>query len=239
MITNKKTVIICDDEDDSRQLLKQYASEHSELEVIDECANGVDAVIKIDHKKPDLVFLDISMPGFDGFHVLNKIQHQPQIIFSTAYDSYAIRAFDKDAVDYLLKSFARERFRQAVRKALARGMHLHPATAHKLNLRTMLAQSGDKMISVLLDDITWIEADGDYSRIHVANKFFLSNSGMNVLEERLSSESFIRIHRSAIVNMRMIAELKRSLNGCSIVLKNGFSHKVGRLYLKNIKNLIV
>lgn len=235
----KKRVIICDDEADSIHLLRQYASEHSELEVIHECMNGIDSVRDINSLKPDLVFLDISMPGLDGFQVLNALQHHPQVIFSTAYDSYAIRAFDKDAVDYLLKPFARERFRQAVRKALLRSSKVNTESSSISIPETILAQSGDRMISVFLKDIIWIEADGDYSRIHVGNKFYLSNSGMNILEERLSNELFIRIHRSAIVNINMVAELSRTIRGCSVILKNGYIHKVGRNYLKNIKKLIV
>jgi two-component system, LytTR family, response regulator len=113
-----KKVIVCDDEDDARLLIQQYIAGYPQLQVVKECSNGLEAVTAIDALEPDLIFLDIQMPGLSGFQVLQQIVHVPQIIFSTAFDKYALKAFDNNAVDYLLKPYTKERFSQAVNKVL-------------------------------------------------------------------------------------------------------------------------
>jgi two-component system, LytTR family, response regulator len=246
MIETKK-VIICDDEDDARLLIRQYLAHYPPLEMVKECANGPEAVAAIDALCPDLVFLDIQMPGLNGFQVLQQIVHVPQIIFSTAFDNYALRAFDSNAVDYLLKPYTKERFAQAMQKVLAHGPQ-HRQALQQLNdylqqgynahPDRVLVESGNRLVALPLDDIIWIAADGDYTRLHTAQRFYISSYGMNVLEQKLNPAQFMRIHRSAIVNLRQVRELQRSANGYTVVLQNGTVHKVGRSYVPQIKRIV-
>jgi two-component system, LytTR family, response regulator len=245
-MADKKKVIICDDEDDARLLIQQYIADYPQLEVIKECANGPEAAAAIDALEPDLIFLDIQMPGLSGFQVLQKIVHIPQIIFSTAFDKYALKAFDNNAVDYLLKPYTKERFGQAVNKTMlqvARSLQSIKSLSDNLQSaytaypEKVLVESGSRMISLPVNDICWIAADGDYTRLHTAQKFYISSYGMNVLEQKLNPAVFMRIHRSAIINLHLIKEVYRDAGGYVVVLQNGTSHKVGRNYVEGIKKI--
>jgi two-component system, LytTR family, response regulator len=241
-----KKVIICDDEDDARLLIKQYIADYTQLQIIKECNNGLEAVAAIDSIEPDLIFLDIQMPGLSGFQVLQKIVHVPQIIFSTAFDKYALKAFDNNAVDYLLKPYTKQRFSQAVNKVLQQ-THKNLESVKKLSdhlqagyaayPEKVLVESGSRMISLSVGDIIWIEADGDYTRLHTTQKFYLSSYGISILEQKLNPTIFVRIHRSAIVNINAIKEMYRDANGYYVVLQNGANQKVGRSYTEVIKKL--
>jgi two-component system, LytTR family, response regulator len=242
---NKK-VIICDDEDDARLLIQQYIAGYPQLQVIKECNNGPEAVAAIDSLEPDLIFLDIQMPGLSGFQVLQKIVHVPQIIFSTAFDKYALKAFDNNAVDYLLKPYTKERFAQAVNKVLLGAAKNREAiknlsdnlqSAYTAYPEKVLVESGSRMISLSVNDIHRIEADGDYTRLHTAQKFYLSTYGISTLEQKLNPAAFIRIHRSAIININLIKEVYKDSNGYYAVLQNGATQKVGRSYTEVIKKL--
>jgi two-component system, LytTR family, response regulator len=247
-MSTKNKVIICDDEDNARLLIQQYIADYPQLQVIKECTNGIEAVAAIDTMEPDLVFLDIQMPGLSGFQVLQKIVHVPQIIFSTAFDKYALKAFDNNAIDYLLKPYTKDRFAQAVNKVLLQEKD-NLAGIKKLsdNLQEnysaypekVLVENGNRMISLSVDDIIWIEADGDYTRIHTNTKFFISSYGISLLEQKLNPAKFIRIHRSAIINTQLIKEVFRESNGYYIIMQNGWQQKVGRSYVEVIKNFIL
>jgi two-component system, LytTR family, response regulator len=242
---NKK-IIICDDEDDARLLIQQYITDYPQLQVIKECNNGPEAVAAIDSLEPDLIFLDIQMPGLSGFQVLQKIVHVPQIIFSTAFDKYALKAFDNNAVDYLLKPYTKERFAQAVNKVLLGAAKNREAiknlsdnlqSAYTAYPEKVLVESGSRMISLSVNDIHWIDAEGDYTRLHTAQKFYLSTYGISILEQKLNPAAFIRIHRSAIININLIKEVYKDSNGYYAVLQNGATQKVGRSYTEVIKKL--
>ena len=218
-MAEKKKVIICDDEDDARLLIQQYIADFPQLQVIKECSNGPEAVAAIDTIEPDLIFLDIQMPGLSGFQVLQQIIHVPQIIFSTAFDKYALKAFDNNAVDYLLKPYTKQRFSQAIHKILndsrnnANGIKRLSESLQQTYTsypERVLVESGNRMISLSVNDISWIEADGDYTRLHTTQKIYLSNYGISVLEQKLNPTLFIRIHRSAIININLI-ELRNYL----------------------------
>jgi two-component system LytT family response regulator len=239
-------VIICDDEDDARLLIQQYISDYKMLTVINECSNGLDAVQAIDTLEPDLIFLDIQMPGLSGFQVLQKIVHVPQIIFSTAFDKYAIKAFDNNAIDYLLKPYTKNRFDQAIQKILNNSLN-NKESIKKLSdslqsnysayPEKVLVEQGNRMVSLSIQDIIWIEAEGDYTKIHTANKSYLSSYGIGVLEQKLNPAIFTRIHRSAMVNINTIKEVFKEPNGYRIILQNGTNHKVGRNYVDVIKKI--
>ncbi len=241
-----KKIIICDDEEDARKLLRQYLADFPQLEIVKECANGPEAVTSIDTLEPDLIFLDIQMPGLSGFQVLSKIVHVPQIIFSTAFDNYALKAFDNNAADYLLKPYTRERFSQAVNKVLLntagntegiKNLSEHLQKAYTAFPEKMLLENGNRMIAISMSDILWISADGDYTRLHTKEKSFLSNYGIGVLEHKLNPAMFTRVHRSAMINISYVKEVFREPNGYSIILQNGTTHKVGRNYVDAIKKI--
>lgn len=241
-----KKVIICDDEDDARELLVQYLADFPQLHVLKECSNGPEAVHAIDDLEPDLVFLDIQMPGLSGFQVLTKIVHIPQIIFSTAFDKYALKAFDNNAVDYLLKPYTRQRFSQAVSKTLLNAAANNEGikklsetlqTSHAFYPEKMLVETGNRMIALNTTDIFWIEAEGDYTKLHINNKSYLSNYGIGTLEQKLNPAVFARIHRSAMININLVKEVFREPNGYHIVMQNGVTHKVGRNYVDIIKRI--
>jgi len=245
MATVKK-VLICDDEDDARKLIQQYIANYPQLQVIQECVNGPEAVHFIDSLEPDIIFLDIQMPGLSGFQVLQNIVHVPQIIFSTAFDKYALKAFDNNAVDYLLKPYTKQRFGQAVNKLLlnmAKNMEGIKNLSENLQStyaaypEKVLVENGNRMISLSVNNINWMEAEGDYTKLHGNDKTYLSNYGIGTLEQKLNPAIFVRIHRSAIININMVKEVFRDNNGYYVVLQNGVSHKVGRNYVEVIKKI--
>lgn len=240
----QKKVIICDDEEDALLLIREYIAGYPQLQLIAECSNGIEAVSSINRLQPDLVFLDIQMPALNGFEVLQQLHHLPRIIFATAFDAYALKAFDSNAVDYLLKPYSKRRFSQAIDKVLHQSaLNLESIkklsdslqSGHAAFPEKVLVESGTRMMAVSVNDIYWIEADGDYSRIHTTQKFYLGNYGMNILEQKLNPHLFVRIHRSAIVNMNRVKEVRREAAGYFVVLQNGITHKVGRSYTETIK----
>ncbi len=239
---------IIDDESDARRLLKEYLQAFPQINIMGECSNGLEAITAIDQFEPDLVFLDIQMPGASGFQVLQQIIHVPQVIFTTAYDRYALKAFDHNAVDYLLKPYTRERFNQGVNKVLLsspiRNLNAVRQIAENFpseNLQTkrILVEQGHKMIALPIEKLIWVEADGDYTRLHTAERMHLSTLSMNELEKRLPSSLFVRIHRSAIVNTEYLNGSERDGSGLYVLLSNGLRHKVSRTYLEQLKRWMI
>jgi len=244
---NTKKVIIIDDEEAARLLIKQYVADLKELEVVAECENGIEAVAAINRLEPDLVFLDIQMPGLSGFQVLKQIVHIPQVVFTTAYDQYAIKAFDLNAIDYLLKPYTRQRFNQAVSKlliqqkdnrasvsALAETFSPSPQSFSE----KILVEQGNKLISLNVSDIVYLEAVKDYTYIYTEKAKFLSSFGIGNIEQKLNPAAFLRVHRSFIINVHSIQEVHRDINGMQVLLKSGAVLKVSRTYADNIKKLI-
>lgn len=244
-----KKVLIIDDEEAARILLKQYLEDHEDLEVIGECSDGLVAVNSIDRLEPDLVFLDVQMPGLSGFQVIRQIVHIPQVIFTTAFDQYALKAFDSNAVDYLLKPYTRERFEQALAKVLLRNS-LQPSLAANTtepssqsapsgnHFERILLESGTKMVSLSIHDIIYLEAEKDYTRVHSHNKNYLSNFGIGTIEQRLPSSIFTRIHRSFIININYIKEVYKQNNDTYLVLKNEMTLKVSKGFVDNIRKMM-
>jgi two-component system LytT family response regulator len=242
--------MIVDDEKLARDLLREYLENYSEIEVIGEADQGTDAVEKIDKLKPDLVFLDVQMPGMTGFDVLEDIEHEPYVIFVTAYDQYAIKAFEKNAVDYLLKPLDEERFRNAVNRALKRKTLEHSSIEDLLSsMRSerkgtydthIFVQKSEKLFNLPVDEIVYLEASGDYTIITTKADQFVSSSGIGKLEEILNPEVFIRVHRSTIVNVNYLKEIERHFNGGMVVkMQSGKSFPVSRTYAKLIRKKVV
>ncbi len=238
-------VIIVDDEAPARSLIKEYLSDYPQLVVLEECNNGVDAVNAINNFKPSIVFLDIQMPGLNGFEVLTHLEELPHIIFSTAYDQYALQAFEVHALDYLLKPYTKERFAQAIKRTknvstdyLSQLQNL----AESLNTsntypENILVSSKNKLVAVQVADIIRIEAEGDYSKLVTASGNFLSNYGISQMEQKLNPQLFIRVHRSAIININYVKEVFKHPASYDIVMNNKDVVRVSRSYLDNIKKL--
>ncbi len=238
-------VIIVDDEAPARSLKREYLNDYPELVVLEECNNGVDAVNAINNFKPSIVFLDIQMPGLNGFEVLKHLEELPHIIFSTAYDQYALQAFEVHALDYLLKPYTKKRFAQAIKRTknvstdyLSQLQNL----AESLNTSTtypenILVSSKNKLVAVQVGDIIRIEAEGDYSKLVTANGNFLSNYGISQMEQKLNPQLFIRVHRSAIININCVKEVFKHPASYDIVMNNKDVVRVSRSYLDNIKKL--
>ena len=241
-MTNTRVILI-DDEVPARVLLRKYIGRHPSLHIVGECKNGEEAIDIINSLQPDLAFLDIQMPGKSGFEVLQEIEYFPRIIFSTAYDEYALQAFNVNAVDYLLKPYTQERFEQALQKALDtnKNKNLQQLTESITPLsypERILVDQGNRLISLLLKDIIWLEAEGDYTKIHTDRQTFLSNKGISELEQRLNPKHFQRVHRSAIIALQAIQEVYKDPSGPQIILKNKVQIKVSRSYVEVFRKLI-
>ena len=246
----KTTCLVIDDEKLARDLLLEYLEEYSQIEVVGECEKGKDALEKIDNLKPDLIFLDVQMPGMSGFDVLDQMSHDPQVIFTTAYDQYAIKAFEKNAVDYLLKPLDEDRFKIAVDRALNR-KKIEPgnlkelldglkASTNKNYDSHIFVQKSEKLFNLPVEDISYLEASGDYTIITTQTDQFVSSSGIGKLEEIMNPEMFIRVHRSTIINVNFLKEIERHFNGGMIVkMQNGKSFPVSRTYAKAIRKKVV
>jgi len=241
-----KKVIIVDDENAGRKLIKEFLKDYPELIIIAEANNGVDAISEINKYKPDLVFLDIQMPGFNGFEVITRLNEIPQIIFSTAYDEFASKAFEVHAVDYLLKPYTKERFKTAVTRLSSQADRNSAAPlANRLLMeksdfpQSIFVQNGKKYINIKVEDIIWIEAYGDYSKIHMVDKaVYLSNFGISELEKKVHKNCFLRVHRSYIVNIHQIEQADKYSKSYQLTMKNREVIKVSRGYKDELQKLI-
>jgi len=245
------TCLIIDDEKLARELLREFLAAFPQIEILGECSKGSDAVEQIEKLKPDLIFLDVQMPGMTGFDVLDEIIHEPYVIFTTAYDQYAIKAFEKNAVDYLLKPLDEERFKLAINRALQRkkmesenieellsGMHT-PVMRTSYDAH-IFVQKSEKLFNLPVDEIMYLEASGDYTVISTKNDQFVSSSGIGKLEEIMNPDKFIRVHRSTIINLSFLKEIERHFNGGMIVkMLNGKTFPVSRTYAKMIRRKVV
>jgi len=241
----KKRVLIIDDETDARLLLRQYIQPHENLEILGEADNGLEAVYMIDQLEPDLVFLDIKMPGLNGFQVVQQIMHMPLIIFTTAFNEYALKAFDTNAIDYLLKPYTADRFNKAVNK-LYSFTSTNPSKTRQISdeitgnrfFSRVLVESGNKFINLSVSDVLYIEAEKDYCRIHTTEKSYLSNYGIGVMEQRMDPAQFFRIHRSYIVNINHIKELHKEGSVGQVVMQNNHTLNISRTYMEVFKKLL-
>ena len=245
----KYKVLIVDDEPLARRGIKARLKPHSDFVVADDCEDGEAGLKAIRLHRPDLVFLDVQMPGLSGFDMLKRLpkNRRPFIIFLTAYDEYALRAFEVHALDYLLKPIDSERFAAAIERA-RRQMKFQAADSIETRLRNLIEEqtagkrpspylerftvrTGSRITFVLADEIDWIEAVGDYAALHVGNKNPLLRETLSTLEARLDPEKFVRIHRSAIVQVSRICELRTLPNReLRLRLTSGADLKVSRTY---------
>jgi two-component system, LytTR family, response regulator len=239
--------LIVDDENLARQLLREYAREVDDLEIVAECSNGFDAVKAINELNPDLVLLDVRMPKLDGFEALELIEHQPAIIFTTAYDTYAMRAFEAHAVDYLLKPFRLDRFKQAIERARTRlGEHLPSAAQLReaaqqpgQKLERVAVKDGSKVHIIPADKLDYIEAQDDYIALHSEGRNYLKQQTISNIEALLDPARFARIHRSYIVNIERVVRIEAFTKDSRIaILKDGVRIPVSRSGLAKLKSLL-
>jgi two-component system LytT family response regulator len=248
-------VIIADDESLARKKLRFMLAAETDVQVLAECQDGAETLHALAIYRPDLLLLDIRMPDLDGFEVLGRIPPQdlPIVIFTTAYDSHAVRAFEAHALDYLLKPFDQERLHQAVnrartellktndREATQRILHLLSESAGRQPTlgRRLIVKAGGRVVFLSFDEIDWVEAAANYVRIYVGKQAYLLRRGIGEIADRLDPSQFIRIHRSAIVNVHKIKELQPVNSGeYIVVLRDGKELSCSRGYRSGLKELI-
>ncbi|HEU4768979.1 MAG TPA: LytTR family DNA-binding domain-containing protein [Pyrinomonadaceae bacterium] len=255
-MAEKIRTLIVDDEPLARRNLRLLLEKDPQIEILDECGNGREAVKAIKTLLPDLIFLDIQMPELDGFDVVERVgpEHIQAIIFVTAFDQYALKAFDIHALDYLLKPFDDERFANALRRAksqieareinrlskrllaLLDERERLSSTPQKNYLTRVMIKSSGRVLLLKIDEIDFIEADGNYVKLHVGRKSHLLREKMHDLEERLDPARFVRIHRSLIVNLDRIKEMHPHFNGDYIVvLEDGRQLRLSRTRRENLE----
>ena len=247
--------LIVDDEPLAREKLRGFLEKETDVEILGECRDGREALEKIEQDQPDIVFLDVQMPEMDGFEVLEHVdaEHLPIVIFVTAYDQYALKAFDVHAVDYLLTPFERKRFAEALARARS-DVERHQGGSVKRQLLDLLQEvearrskyptrlvikTSGRVVFLKVDEIDWVDAAGNYVRLHAGNDSHMLRETMGRLEERLDPEKFLRIHRSTIVNIERISELQQQFHGdYLVVLKNGRRLTLSRSYRDRIQDLL-
>ena len=250
-MSEKLKTLLIEDEELARNLLRSYLKDHPDIEIIGECENGFDGVKAINDKKPDLVFLDIQMPKITGFEMIELLDHKPQIIFTTAYDQYALKAFELNAVDYLLKPFSKERMQKAIEKVVH---HIHNAESNIEKLEELsnfrpgeafidrvVVKDRHKIHIITVDKIRYIESLDDYVMIYTTDGRHMKQKTMKYFETYLDPKNFIRIHRSFIVQVDNIAEIQQYEKESYVVIlkdKDKTKLKVSKTGYKKIKEVL-
>ena len=241
------TAVIVDDEELARMVLREYIDEASDIDVVAECGNGFEAVKAIADFKPDLVFLDVQMPKLNGFEVLELIGREVAVVFVTAYDQYAMKAFDAHAVDYLLKPFSTERFQTALERARQRvGVQAPPpaelsnaARAPEAYSERIVVKDGARVHIIPVDKLDYVEAQDDYVALHSQKKNYLKQQTISSLETSLDPRRFLRIHRSVIVNLERVAKIEPYTKDSRVaVLIDGTQLPVSRAGYSRLKALL-
>ena len=245
---DKLKTIIIDDELLARNLIKSYMQGADNVELVGECENGFEGVKMINELKPDLIILDIQMPKITGLEMLELLDHKPEVIFSTAYDQYAIKAFEHNAIDYLLKPFSRERFLEAIKKVSERIIKgdFNSESTSKLSeelrggfLDRIVVKDRSKIHIIPVDQVIYIEAMDDYVLIHTDEGRFVKQKRMRCLEEVLNPSEFVRIHRSSIVKVNEIKELQQyEKESYVVILNNKTKLKVSKSGYKKLKEIL-
>jgi two-component system LytT family response regulator len=241
--------VIADDEELARRVLREYIEKEPDIEIVAECANGFEAVKAVAEHKPDVIFLDVQMPKLDGFEVLELIDRQVAVVFVTAFDQYAMRAFDASAVDYLLKPFGADRFRAALRKTGRRAGELRPASL-SAELRNAARPAGDYLDRIVVKDgamvhvipagkLDYAEAQDDYVALRSEARMWLKQQTIASLEAALHPKRFVRIHRGYLVNIERITRIEPNTKDTWIaVLSDGSRIPVSRGGYARFQSLI-
>ncbi len=242
-----KRAIIIEDEKLARDLVKNYLLTHNDIELIGEFSDGFSGLKAINELNPDLVFLDVQMPKLTGLELIELVEDAPQIIFTTAYDEFAIKAFDLNAVDYLLKPFSQERFDKALAKvsqkennnSLESISQLKTHVSENTSIDRVVVKSNNNIHVIPLNEIVYIESEDDYVMIHTATAKHLKHQTMKFYEEHLDASKFIRIHRSYIVNISEIKKIEKfGKDTYQVMLKSDVSLKVSRSRYQELKSIL-
>jgi two-component system LytT family response regulator len=249
MKTKLKALII-DDEEPARLLIRSYLDSFPDIEIAGECSNGFEGLKSIQAVKPDLVFLDIQMPKISGFEMLELLDEYPQVIFSTAFDEFAIKAFEFNAVDYLLKPYSRERFAQSVEKAVERiNQKSGPAPGLSkmaggtlpdgLFLDRIVVRTGQKIKVIAIDQVEYVEAEDDYVMIYTGDGRYMKQMTMGYLEDHLDPAEFLRVHRSHIVRLTQIVLLEPYDKETKVlVMKSGKKIHTSKAGMKRLREVL-
>ena len=240
-----KTIII-DDEPLARSIVKEYLQSNPGVELVAECNDGFEGIKAIQNYKPDLIFLDIQMPKINGFEMLELIENPPAVIFTTAFDEYAIKAFESNAIDYLLKPFSRERFDKAVQKYLHHspaseqtGQLVESAALSPSQQNRIVVKDGNKIKIIPVNQVDYLEASDDYVKIVTEGGSFLKKRTMNFFEESLINYQFVRIHRSYIVNTQLITRIDPyEKDGHLVLLTTGAKLPVSKAGYAKLKEVL-
>ncbi|MBC7913431.1 MAG: response regulator [Pyrinomonadaceae bacterium] len=241
--------ILIDDEPLAREIVKEYLEEYSDIEVIAECSDGFEGVKAISQYQPDLIFLDIQMPKITGFEMLELIEHRPGVIFTSAFDEYAIKAFEAHAIDYLLKPFSKDRFKKAVEKWMEKKNFaearkqvdelLQTAPVSPAHSERIVVKTGTSIKIIPTSDVIYLEAYDDYVKIHTAEGVFLKNKTMHFFESSLDERQFVRVHRSYIVKVSEINKLAPfEKDSYRVVTKSGETMPVSKTGYVKLKALL-
>ncbi len=247
---NKKIqVVIADDEALARDIVEDYLQTFPDVEIVEKCKNGFETIIAVNSHKPDILFLDIQMPKLTGMEVMELLDEKPVVIFTTAYDEYAIKAFELNAVDYLLKPFSEQRFAEAYKKAVERTANavgdkrpdyekMLPGEADKTQaLSRIVVRKGSAIHVVQLDQLLFVEAQDDYVMLHTTDGKFLKQKTMKYYEINLPQEKFVRVHRSYIANIDFIAKIELFAKDTYLaIMKNGEKLKISANGYKNLRS---
>ncbi|HBY58935.1 MAG TPA: DNA-binding response regulator [Solibacterales bacterium] len=246
-MSERWTAMIVDDEELARQYLRELLGRHPEVEIVAECRNGFEAVKAAGERKPDLLFLDIQMPKLDGFEVLELLEPGIAVVFVTAYDEYALKAFEVHAVDYLLKPFAEGRFEEALGRAkqrLGQTPAAHAAVAASARpegtySQRIVVRDGANVHLIPAERLDYAEAQDDYVALHTAGKTILKQQTIASLEAALDPARFVRVHRSYLVNLERVARIEAYTKDSKIViLRDGTQVPVSRAGLDRLKGLL-
>lgn len=247
-MTEKIRTIIVEDEELARNLLKSFLKDAENIELIAECENGFEGVKMINELKPDLVFLDIQMPKITGFELLELLDHKPHIIFATAYDQYALKAFEYNAADYLLKPYSKDRLMEAIEKVANRIKDEGPASdvAEKVSdypkedfLDRIVVKDRHKIHIIPVDQVRYIESMDDYVMIYTHEGRYMKQKTMKYLESALNPKNFVRIHRSYIVKVEEINEIQQyEKESYIVILHDKTKLKVSKTGYKNLKDIL-
>ncbi|HEY5465300.1 MAG TPA: response regulator [Hanamia sp.] len=238
-------VIIIDDEPLARSIVKEYLQSKSDVELVAECNDGFEGIKAIQQHQPDLIFLDIQMPKINGFEMLELIEEPPAVIFTTAFDEFAIKAFESNAVDYLLKPFSKERFDKAIQKYLQHSditstqKVIEAASQTPAQQNRVVVKDGNKIKIIPVAKINYLEAADDYVKIVTTEGTFLKKRTMNFFEESLSAFQFIRVHRSYIVNTQLITRIDPyEKDGHLLLLTTGAKLPVSKAGYAKLKEML-
>lgn len=239
--------LIVEDEPLARRTLRDFIADFDWLTLVGEASDGIEAIEKIEKFKPELIFLDVQIPEVSGLEVLRRIEYQPAVVFTTAFDDYAVKAFELEALDYLQKPFGRERFRRTVERIRQRLFNLKTAAPRQNTKRTgenitpltkIFVRRNDLIFPLDVKTIVWLEANGDYVNIYTADEKYLTNGTLADFAGRFTNNNFLQIHRSAIVNLNQIEKIEEHGRTLLLYMKNGAEVQASRSGAQTLRKLI-